>query len=144
MTFMGYKRLFLCQFKRRTKMTDKQRAQCHSIIHIASVAAAGVGVGLAQLPCSDSIAIIPIQITMVISLGSVFGIRLNNSTAEATLATATATMVGRGISQILIGWIPVIGNVVNAATAAGISETLGWAIAADFANRPAKSIRGGK
>ncbi|MBQ9492420.1 MAG: hypothetical protein IJR54_01630 [Oscillibacter sp.] len=44
------------------------------------------------------------------------------------------TLVGRGVSQFLLGWIPGVGNVLNAATAAGVTEALGWAIAADFDN----------
>ena len=38
----------------------------------------------------------------------------------------------RGISQFLLGWIPVAGNILNATTAAGITEALGWAVAKDF------------
>ena len=35
-------------------------------------------------------------------------------------------------SQFLVGWIPGLGNAVNAATAAGITETLGWKVADKF------------
>jgi len=115
-------------------MTDEQRTKCHAIIHAAAAASGGVGAGLAQLPCSDSLAIIPIQVSMCLSLGAVFGIRLNQSTAEATLATATATMAGRGISQVLIGWLPVVGNIINATTAASVTEIIGWGVASDFDN----------
>lgn len=114
-------------------MTEKQRKKCHAIIHTASLAAGGVATGLAQLPGSDNAIITPIQITMTISLGAVFGKSLSKSTAAATLATATASMAGRAISQFLVGWIPVIGNAINASTAAGITEVIGWAIANDFA-----------
>lgn len=124
-------------------MTHEQYVKCHAIIHVASAMASGVGAGLAQLPCSDSVAIVPIQVTMVISLGNVFHIRLNTSTAGATLATATATMAGRGLSQILVGWVPVIGNLLNAVTAAAITETIGWAIVADFSSQSMKDVRGG-
>ncbi len=113
-------------------MTDEQSTQCHAIIHTASAAAAGVGAGLAQIPGSDNAVIIPIQITMTISLGAVFGIGLDESTAKAALATATASMAGRAISQFLVGWIPVLGNLINATTAATITETIGWALASSF------------
>ncbi len=115
-------------------MTDKQRKRCHAIIHTASVAAAAAASGLAQLPGSDNAIITPIQITMTISLGAVFGESLTKSTARAALATATASTVGRTISQFLVGWIPGIGNAINATTAAGLTEAIGWAIAKDFAN----------
>jgi len=113
-------------------LTDNQRNKCHAIIHGASTAAALAGGGFAQLPGADSIVIVPIQIGMIVSLGAVFGVKLTESAAASTLGTATATLVGRGISQFLVGWIPFIGNALNAATAAGVTETIGWSVAASF------------
>ncbi|HSN65807.1 MAG TPA: hypothetical protein VLS94_04165 [Fusibacter sp.] len=81
---------------------------------------------------------------MVVTLGAVFGINLTESAAKATLATATATFVGRGISQFLVGWIPGIGNILNASTAAGVTEAIGWAIAKDFAHQIKKMIENKK
>lgn len=114
-------------------MNDEQRKKCKRIIHTAATAAAGVGSGFAQLPGSDNAVITPIQITMIISLGAVFGKRIDKSIARATLATATAATAGRTISQFLVGWVPAVGNIINASTAAAITETIGWAVANDFA-----------
>ena len=35
-------------------------------------------------------------------------------------------------SQVLVGWIPGIGNAINATTAAGITEAMGWLLAKEF------------
>lgn len=113
-------------------MTKSEKRKCQVIIHTASIAAASVGAGLAQLPGTDNAIIVPIQAGMILSLGAVFGIDLKETSAKTLLATTTATMVGRGISQLLVGWIPVIGNVLNATTAAGVTETIGWTIAKNF------------
>lgn len=115
------------------KTTKKQRQKSHVIIHAASMAAAGVGAGFAQLPASDNAMIVPIQAGMILSLGAVYGIELTQTVTKTLLATSTATMVGRGISQVLVGWIPGIGNVINATTAGGITETIGWTIVKNFA-----------
>ena len=115
-------------------MTKNERKKCHAIIHTASTATAAVGAGLAQLPGTDNAVIVPIQAGMILSLGAVFGIDLKETAAKTLLATTTATMVGRGISQFLVGWIPVIGNAINASTAAGVTETIGWTIAKNFAS----------
>lgn len=115
-------------------MTESQKKKCHAIIHTASTAAAGVGVGLAQVPGSDNAVIVPIQITMVISLAKVFGKELDEAGAAAVLSTAATSVVGRGISQVLVGWIPVIGNAINASTAAGVTEVAGWTVAKIFDN----------
>ena len=55
-------------------MTTTQEALCRSIIHTASAAAGAVGFGLAQLPLADNAVIVPIQVTMTIALGQVFGL----------------------------------------------------------------------
>lgn len=113
-------------------MTEKQKKECHAIIHTASVAAAGVGGGLAQIPGSDNAILTPIQLTMIISLGKVFGRSLSEASAKAALGSVAASTVGRTVSQVLIGWLPGIGNAVNATTAAGVTESLGWLIANEF------------
>ncbi len=118
-------------------MTGKEIAKCNGIIHAASVAAGGIGAGLAQLPGRDSLAIAGIQTAMTISLGAVFGITLDESGAKAIMASSVGTTVGRTISQILVGWIPGVGNAINATTAAAITEALGWKIANEFDEKAA-------
>ncbi len=113
-------------------MTKEERIACNGIIHTFSTMAGAVGAGLAQVPVSDSAIIAPIQLSMTISLGKVFGINMDQSIAKSTLATTASTMVGRTVSQVLIGWIPGIGNVINATTAAGLTETIGWILADEF------------
>lgn len=116
-------------------MTTSQKEQCRAIIHTASVAAGGIGAGLAQIPCSDNALITPIQLTMVIRLGKVFGVQLEESAAKAAVGSATGATIGRAFSQLLLGWIPGVGNAINAGTAAAITETIGWIIAGDFEKR---------
>ena len=113
-------------------MTDSQRMSCHSIIHGASIAAAGAGAGIAQIPMSDNAVIMPIQLAMTFSLAKVFGVKLSEATAVALLTTATTKFAGRALSQVLFGWIWGFGNIINAATAAGVTEAAGWIIANQF------------
>ncbi|WP_322175966.1 hypothetical protein [Acutalibacter caecimuris] len=108
----------------RNKPQNTEQAKCHAIIHIASAAAGVVGGGLAQIPASDSIVITPIQLAMVLSLGKVFDLELSESAGMASLPSASGAAVGRGISQVLVGWIPGIGNIVNAGTAASLTEAI--------------------
>lgn len=123
-------------------MNDSQKNKCHAIIHSAATVCSGIGAGMAQIPGSDSLVIVPIQIGMIVSLGAVFGIELSECTAKASLASATATMVGRGLSQVFVGWIPGWGNALNASTAFAVTESIGWAVANDFAIRqPALQYR---
>jgi uncharacterized protein (DUF697 family) len=111
-------------------MTNDQLQKCHLTIHTASTAAAAVGAGLAQLPTSDNIPLVAIQISMAIALGSIFDLDLSETAARGmvmtTLASMTGPIIARTISQWIFGWVPGAGNAVNATTAAGITETIGW------------------
>lgn len=77
--------------------------------------------------------IVPIQFGMVVALAGVFGVTLTRTAAEFAIATKAAIMIGRGVSQLLVGWMPGISNACNAAIAAGVKEAIGWAVARDFA-----------
>ena len=100
----------------------------HGIIHTASASAAGVGAGLAQVPGSDSVIIVPIQVAMISLIAMEHGKKISKSDAMVLIGTQSTTMAGRKISQVMIGWIPGSGNVINAMTAATLTEALGWAV----------------
>jgi len=104
----------------------------HAIIHAASVAAGGVGAGLAQIPGSDFPVLMTIQTGMIVAIAEHYGVSIGKTAAADLVLTFAGTMVGRGISQVLVGWIPLLGNTINAATAAGVTEAIGWAADAHF------------
>lgn len=117
-----------------------QMNKCNVIIHGASVAAGGVGTGMAQIPLADNAVITPIQIGMIIALGKVFDQEVSKAAATAILGGMAASFIGRGVSQVLIGWVPFLGNAVNTATAAGITEAIGWTVVDNFSKNQYKSI----
>lgn len=118
-----------------------QKVKCNSIIHAASVAAGGVGAGLAQVPLADNAVITPIQITMIVSLGKVFDKRVTETAAKAIIASAAASIAGRGVSQMLFGWIPGLGNAINTTTAAGLTEAIGWIAVDHFRRLPQEDAK---
>ncbi len=104
----------------------------HGIIHTAAVATGAVGAGMAQVPGSDLPVIAGLQTTMIMAIGHEHDVSLTRGTAADLLLTFTSAAVGRTVSQALIGWVPGLGNVVNAATAAALTEAVGWAADAYF------------
>jgi uncharacterized protein (DUF697 family) len=122
-------------------ISDDQNLKCHGIIHTASSAAAAAAAGMAQIPLSDAAVIVPIQITMIVSLGSVLDIELTKSAATSLLGTITTSAIGRGISQVFLGWIPGLGNALNACTAAAITEAAGWAVVKYFDSLSDEELR---
>lgn len=120
-------------------MTDDQKKRCHEIIHASSISAAAVGSGAAAIPvvgsfislCDES-AITPIQIAMLISLGKVFEVSMDKTTAASLLTGMVAAKVGRKVAGFFAGLVPGLGAAVNGGTAASITESIGWAAVAYF------------
>ncbi len=109
--------------------------KCFATIKCSSSLAAVAGAGLAQIPGGDNIVITPIQITMIITLGKIFGLELEESTARLTLSNFLATKLGKGIAHSISAVIPGYGNVINATTAALITEFIGWQTVKSFINK---------
>ncbi len=100
-------------------MTDR------SIIHVFAAVAGGVGLGLAQLPGSDAPVLVALQTAMILALADRHHVPMTRAAAAEIALTMAATMVGRGLSQLLLGWIPVLGNAANAVTAVLVTEGVG-------------------
>lgn len=120
-------------------MTDEQKKRCHEIIHAASISAAAVGAGAASVPVVgsfiqlfDESAITPIQIAMIVSLGKVFDVSLDKTTAASLLTAMVTAKVGRKVAGFFAGFVPGLGSAVNGGTAASITEGVGWAAVAYF------------
>ena len=117
-----------------------RRQKVHGIIHTHAVASAAVGAGLAQLPGSDAPVLCGIQTTMIMTIASEHGVALSKAAAAQLILPFSATCVGRGFSQWAIGWIPLWGNTINASTAAALTEAIGWAAHAYFADPTAEGV----
>ena len=115
-------------------MTQDQITKCNVIIHTAATAAGAEAA--VPIPVVDAVPITATQIGMVIALGKVFGQRISDSAAKAAVGAAAATFVGRSLVKI----IPLVGAVISAAVAIGVTEAIGWTIAVDFAKQGVTNI----
>ncbi len=61
------------------KMTEEQKTKCAAIIHTATAASGGASFFTAQIPLADSAIILPAQMTMIVGLAGIFGIRMDKS-----------------------------------------------------------------
>ena len=107
----------------------------HEIIQMASTACAGIDGGSGQIPAADSLAIIPIQTTMISAIASEQGIEITNAAAADLLLALSATVRSRQVPfsrQALVGWLPGIDNDNNDSTAAALTEAIGWAANSHF------------
>ncbi|WRD84578.1 hypothetical protein E5E58_04130 [Helicobacter pylori] len=111
--------------KRKQAMIE----ECKTIIHVASGAAGAAG--LIPIPFSDAFAIAPIQAGMIYKMNDAFGMDLDKSVGASLVAgllgvTAVA-QVGRTLVNGFLKFIPVVGSVAGSATAAIITEGIGFA-----------------
>ena len=96
---------------------------------------------MAQAPSLDAAAFVGLVGKMVYQLAKVFNTSLTVGNTAATLinigeytlkGSFAAAILGRTASQWLVGWIPYIGNAINAASMAGLIELVGWSVAGQF------------
>lgn len=129
--------VFLRLRKGRT-MTKEQREKCHWIIHANATAGAALAAGMAQIPFLDVPFLMGLEVTMAIELGAVFGEEIDKTIAKGLVASAGGTIGGVAVFKALVGWVPSLGNMINAGTAFTMIETIGWAIAAILNERYGK------
>ncbi|GAA8107334.1 GTP-binding protein [Helicobacter pylori] len=116
----------------KVKIQERKQAmieECKNIIHVASGAAGAAG--LIPIPFSDALAIAPIQAGMIYKMNDAFGMDLDKSVAASLVAgllsvTAVA-QVGRTLVNGFLKFIPIVGSVAGGATAAVITEGIGFA-----------------
>lgn len=107
---------------RKQAMIDESK----TIIHVAAGAA-----GLIPIPFSDALAIAPIQAGMIYKMNDAFGVKMKDSIATSLitglLGVTAVAQVGRTLVNGLLKFIPVVGSVAGGATAAVITEGIGFA-----------------
>jgi len=91
---------------------------------------AAVGGGFARAPNSTAAVITLIQVAMIVAIGAEHGTPIGKSAAAELILPFSTAAAGRGLSQCLLGWVPGLGN---AATAAALTEAIGWTADAYFA-----------
>ena len=114
----------------KVKMPPELKRKCHAAIHSAAVATAAAGT--IPIPFSDAIPITAIQIAMIVALGKAFEVNLSQSVAKSIATVGLTKVVGQTIFRNAVKIIPGLGPAIAAATAASMTEALGWLIADDF------------
>lgn len=116
------------------QMSKELEKKCHTIIHSATMAAATAGA--IPIPMSDAVPITTVQIGMIILLGKVFDITVTQATARSIAGVILTQKTGRAIVTNILKVIPgagtIIGGGIGAATAAGLTEALGWIVVDEF------------
>ncbi|GAA8843300.1 hypothetical protein DUHN55_06770 [Helicobacter pylori] len=108
---------------RKQAMIDESK----TITHVASGAAGSVG--LIPIPFSDALAVAPIQAGMIYKMNDAFGMDLDKSVGTSLVAGLLSVTAVAQVGRTLVNGflIPVVGSVAGGATAAIITEGMGFA-----------------
>ena len=106
---------------------DIKIKRARAVIASASIAAAATGA--IPIPVADAAMLIPDQVTMLVGITLAFGFPVNDnslySLVSGTIAALGPTVIGRSVKHSLWKFIPGAGQVISAASAATITESLG-------------------
>ncbi|BAW78131.1 GTPase [Helicobacter pylori] len=110
---------------RKQAMIDESKTIIHVVSGVAGVA------GLIPIPFSDALAIAPIQAGMIYKMNDAFGVKMKDSIAASLitglLGVTAVAQVWRTLVSGFLKFIPVVGSVAGGATAAVITEGIGFA-----------------
>lgn len=106
---------------------EAKRKQANIVIGVAVTAAAGVAAS--PIPFSDSALLVPIQTTMIIKILGIYGIKISDSTIVSLTGSVAVSAFGKAMAGNLLKFIPglgtVVGDIINAGVASGITGSLG-------------------
>ncbi len=114
----------------KVKIQERKQAmieECKTIIHVASGAAGAAG--LIPIPFSDALAIAPIQAGMIYKMNDAFEVSLGKSATPTFITEISSVIALVQVGRTLVNGflIPVVGSVAGGATAAVITEGIGFA-----------------
>lgn len=102
-------------------MIDK----CNDIIDISVSATNAINGGLLLPTVVDSTIVTHIQVRMVICIGKIFELNITETMANSIIASLGISFVGRTISGITTGWIPLVGKAMNTEIDATLTKSIG-------------------
>ncbi|MBR5312326.1 MAG: hypothetical protein IKU40_05540 [Clostridia bacterium] len=103
----------------------------HIMIHSWAALHGATAFLLAQTPEGDTVLLTAETITFIVSLAKACGADLSTTQATAVGAQAVASVTGLSIAEAArhyAKYIPVAGNVFNAATSIAITEAIGFSV----------------
>lgn len=113
------------------ELLEKLDSYANGIIG-SNAAAAATAVALNPLPVSDWAILAPLQISMIVELGAVYGKTIDAQSAKETLLALGAGFAARTIFQGIISLFPGIKNIVGPPYAAAATHGMGVAAKAYF------------
>jgi len=111
-------------FARAAAEVEIRNQEAYRIIkHYSAYCASGVALNF--VPMSDSLVLIPIQITMIKKLGDLYGISLSESVINGLIQSIGMSFAGRFVCSTLLSFFPVFKNLVGPPLAFSLTYGMG-------------------
>lgn len=120
-----------------------KRSEAMNIIMTYSITTA-TSAGLNPVPMSDAVLIVPQQVTMAASLAKLYNFDSMGEIAVSMLKGQILSLVGRQLAAGLTKFIPVLGQLINAAVAGTITGGLGLALVEVYERATDSYLKTGK
>jgi uncharacterized protein (DUF697 family) len=97
-------------------------------VHGSSAAAAGIAALMSPFPFADELALLPLYGLLAVHIGRSHELRFADIPWKPIAKTAVGGLVVRAAASALGTWVPGVAAVVNAVTAATLTEVVGRSI----------------
>ena len=107
---------------------ELKKQEAHRVVYMAATTTAATA-GLNPVPVSDALLIAPQQIAMCVKIANIFWLNTGSAlNLEELLKAQLLQIVGKAAAASLTKLIPVLGQLINAAVAGGLTYGFGFAI----------------
>ena len=95
---------------------------------VRSAAAAATAAGFTPIPIADAAILVPIQISMMAKVASIYDIPMERATVAALATTTVTTQAGRTAATSLLKLVPGVGTLAGGAITGGVAGTITLAV----------------
>lgn len=95
---------------------------------IATAVAAASAAGFTPIPFADAAILVPIQVTMMARIASIYDIPMQRATVASVATTTLTTQSGRFVATGLLKMVPGVGTVAGGAITGGVAGTITYGV----------------
>jgi uncharacterized protein (DUF697 family)/GTPase SAR1 family protein len=95
---------------------------------VSAAAAAATAAGFTPIPFADAAVLVPIQISMMAKIATVYDIPMQRATVASLAATTVTTQAGRAAATGLLKLVPGVGTLAGGAITGGVAGTITYAV----------------
>lgn len=105
---------------------EQRRAQAEKIIDDIARSAAGLTATFSQIPGMGAATLTKFYLEMAGKIAALFGRKLESKAAQSLVLEGCVRYSTPLLQKSMLGWIPLLGNIVNAKITYDVTKKIGW------------------